>query len=282
MRKEINDQVRDDERAFYASHEVSFNNIKIEGPADGESSFKESSNISVTNSEIKLRYPFWHNKDCCYTNVLLSDTARASYWYCDNICLTSVKCDGVKSVRECTNVSIKDSEFNSEEFGWKCKNVTVIDSKISSPYLFLDSENIYIKNLKFCGKYSFQYVKKMTIENSYLDTKDAFWHSKNVTVINSTIIGEYLAWFSENLTLINCHIVSTQPLCYCKGLKLINCTTEKCDLAFEYSEVKATINGDMVSIKNPLKGKIILSGKAEIIVDENDRSNGKVKIIINN
>jgi len=85
-----------------------------------------------------------------------------------------------------------------------------------------------------------------------LDTKDALWHSKNVTVKNSTLKGEYLEWFSEGLTLINCKIIGTQPLCYCKNLKLINCTMEGTDLSFEYSEVEATINGHVDSIKHPL------------------------------
>ena len=124
------------------------------------------------------------------------------------------------------------------------------------------------KNVKFTGKYSFQYVENLEIENSILDTKDAFWHAKNVTVRDSVIKGEYLAWFSDGLTLINCKIIGTQPLCYCKNLKLINCETKGCDLSFEYSDVNADINGNIISIKNPKSGIIKVDSVDEIINED--------------
>ena len=108
----------------------------------------------------------------------------------------------------------------------------------------------------------------MVIKHSVLDTKDAFWHSKNVVVKNSVIKGEYLAWFSENVTLINCKISGTQPFCYCKGLQLIDCTMEGCDLAFEYSEVTATIQGKIDSVKNPKSGTITCDEVGEIIMED--------------
>ena len=69
---------------------------------------------------------------------------------------------------------------------------------------------------------------------------------------NSVVKGEYLAWYSENVTFENCAIIGTQPLCYCKGLKLIGCRMIDTDLAFERSEVEATITTPVASIKNPL------------------------------
>lgn len=118
----------------------------------------------------------------------------------------------------------------------------------------------------------------MSIENSSFDTKDAFWHSKNVTVKNSTIKGQYLAWYSDGLTLINCKIIGTQPLCYCKNLKLINCTMESTDLAFEYSDVNATIKGNVDSVKNPKSGQIIADKIGDIILEDSViKTNCKIK-----
>ena len=68
-------------------------------------------------------------------------------------------------------------------------------------------------------------------------------------------------------------------LCYAENLRFTNCTFEGCDLAFEYSSVKGNIIGDVVSIKNPRKGFILLQGKTEFIRDENDRSHGKFKLV---
>lgn len=279
MRKVVKNEIRDDERAYYGSNGVSFSSIKIMGPTDGESAFKECKNIDVSNSTFKLRYPFWHDTNADYYRLTLSKTARAPWWYDKNITLNKVKCRGVKALRECSKITIINSTFESIEFGWNCSDIYLSNTFIEGFYAFFGSKKIYINKMNFKGKYSFQYVKDVEINDSYLDTKDAFWHSKNVTVINSTIKGEYLGWYSENLTLINCKIIGTQPLCYCKGLKLINCTTELCDLSFENSEVEGNIVGDIVSIKNPMKGYLNISGNiGETIIDEFDRSHGAFKL----
>ena len=90
---------------------------------------------------------------------------------------------------------------------------------------------------------------------------------------------EYLAWYSKNLKLINCVIEGTQPLCYCEGLVLENCTMINCDLSFEYSEVNAKINGNVDSIKNPLKGYIECGSKTQIIL-ENSKYDFKGEIVL--
>ena len=105
----------------------------------------------------------------------------------------------------------------------------------------------------------------MHIKDSNFNTKDAFWHASNVVVKDSYLEGEYLGWYSNNLTLVNCIIKGTQPLCYCKNLKLINCKMIDCDLAFEYSEVEANIIGNILSVKNVLKGEVIADSIGEII-----------------
>ena len=277
-RKVIKNLTDDTERAFYASKNVDFSNIKIAGPVDGESAFKESSDIEVRDSHFELRYPFWHNINTKIINCEFLETCRAPFWYCDGLDFSLATCSGVKAIRECKNIKMRNSTFNSEEFGWQCENIEVENSKIHGFYAFFQCKNIKIRGIEFKGKYSFQYVESMVIDSSSLDTKDAFWHTKNVTVKNSTIIGEYLGWYSENLTLINCHIKGTQPLCYCKNLTIIDCTFEDCDLSFEYSEVNGNIKGGITSIKNPLKGQLTIDEKPEMIIDENDRSHGQFSL----
>jgi hypothetical protein len=267
------------ERAFYGSKEIEFSNITIDGPADGESAFKECHNIVVSNSTFNLRYPFWHNTGLKLTTSTMSDLCRAAFWYDQDVVIDTVTSNGVKALRECKNVKMVKSEFNSDEIFWKVDNINVEDSSISGPYAFFMSSNIEIRNLKFKGKYSFQYVKNLHIKDSVLDTKDAFWHAENVLVEDSVVKGEYLAWYANNITFKNCKISGTQPLCYTKGLKFIDCTFENCDLSFEYSEVEGNIIGDIVSIKNPLCGTIKLSGNTELIKDENDKSEGRFTLV---
>lgn len=265
MPKTIQNKSFDEERSLYALDGAVISNCKFSGPKDGESALKESSNIEVEESIFDLRYPLWHSKNFKVTETFFSETCRAPIWYAKDGTIAHSKIQGVKAIRECENILIDNCTMISTEFGWKNKGITVLDSKIQSEYLLFESKNVTIRNVLMKGKYSFQYIDNLVIEDSEFDTKDAFWHSKNVIVKNSIINGEYLGWFAENITFINCTIKGTQPFCYCKGLKLIDCKMIDCDLAFEYSEVEASIIGKVDSIKNPLKGKIIVDEIGEII-----------------
>jgi hypothetical protein len=143
----------------------------------------------------------------------------------------------------------------------------------------MHSENIDIDGYTLYGNYSFQYVKNAVIRNANLQTKDAFWESENITVYDSVINGEFLAWYSKNLRLVRCRIGGTQPLCYCENLVLEDCTFEPdADLAFEYSSVQATVNGHIVSVKNPRSGFIKAGSIGEVILDENIKAPGNCEI----
>ena len=276
----IQNQTYDNERALYHLKDYVVSECTFMGPNDGESVLKECRNVIVNYCNFSLRYPLWHAEKYEINNCSFDSKSRAPIWYCYNGSMNNVTIRSVKAVRECTGISILNSDIESQEFGWKSKNIKISNTKIVSEYLFLDSKDIEIDHIEFKGKYSFQYVENVKISNSNLDTKDAFWHSNNVTVTNSVVKGEYLGWFSNNLTLINCKIIGTQPLCYCKNLKLIDCEMINCDLSFEYSEVHASIKGHMDSIKNPRSGKIIVDSVGEII-KENPVMECNAEIIIN-
>lgn len=268
MRKEIKNRTFDEERALYNLKQTDVVGCTFAGPADGESVLKESRDVNLKKCSFSLRYPLWHVRTFTVKDCELDDKTRAPIWYSSDGVIESSLINGVKAVRECENISVKNSKIVSPEFGWKSDGLKIENSEITSEYVFFNSKNVKIKNLRLSGKYSFQYMENLTIEDSFLDTKDAFWHSKNVTVKNSTVKGEYLAWFSEGLTLENCRIIGTQPLCYCKDLKLIDCTMEQCDLSFEYSDVNASIIGGVDSIKNPRSGEIVCDSVGEIIREE--------------
>lgn len=275
----VKGQTFDEERALYNLKDSDVCECAFAGPADGESVLKESRNVNVKDCSFSLRYPMWHVKKFTLTGSKMDEFTRAALWYADDGIIEDSVLGGIKAVRECKNIKLKNCDILSQEFGWKCDGITLEDSTITSEYLFLDSKNVTLKNVRMKGKYSFQYLENLTIEDSNLDTKDAFWHAKNITVKSSTIKGEYLAWFSEGLTLIDCKIIGTQPLCYCKGLRLINCTMENTDLAFEYSEVEADVKGHVDSIKNPMSGTITVDSVGEIITDDPVyECNGKVVV----
>ena len=130
------------------------------------------------------------------------------------------------------------------------------------------SDHLAFRNVRLKGKYSFQYIHDATFDGCTFDTKDAFWHAKDVVVRNSTVKGEYLAWYCENVTFEHCKLIGTQPLCYCKGLRLVDCEMIDTDLSFEKSQVEATITTPVISIKNPLSGRITVPAVGELIRDD--------------
>lgn len=276
--KLIENQRFDEERALYESDGVTVRECKFDGEADGESAFKESRNIVAEKCFFNLRYPFWHDDKVSLLDCEMTSLCRAPFWYTSDVHIKDSILHGVKAFRECEDVEINNSDIISTEFGWSTKNITINGGSAEGEYFMLRAENVKLLDMRFKGKYSFQYVSDVVIENCELDTKDAFWHSKNVTVRNSIVKGEYLAWYSENLTLENCTIIGTQPLCYCKGLKLINCEMKDADLAFERSEVEATVTSDVISIKNAYSGSISVRSVGEIIKSD-DRFKCEIKVL---
>lgn len=268
MINQIISQNFDEERALYNLKDTAVVSCTFAGPADGESVLKEARNITVDNCSFSLRYPMWHVRGFHMADSTMDEATRAAIWYAVDGQISKSRLEGIKAVRECSNISLSQCHVVSQEFGWKSDGITLLDTEIVSEYLFLDSRNITLDHVRMSGKYSFQYVDNLHIKNSRLDTKDAFWHAKNVTVENSEVKGEYLGWFSEGLTLINCTISGTQPLCYSKNLKLINCTMEGADLAFEYSDVEADIRGHVISVKNPRSGHIVADSIGEIVRED--------------
>lgn len=264
----IEKQSFDEERALYHLQDAIVRECRFEGPADGESALKEAEHVEVTDCVFSLRYPLWHVTDFSLLRSSMDEKTRAAIWYAKDGVIKACDLGGIKCLRECDGICVADCRIDSPECGWKCRGVKIENSEVKSEYFLLEGRDIEIEKLQMTGKYSFQYVENMQIRDSVLDTKDAFWHSKNVTVTDSVIKGEYLGWYSENLTLVNCKIIGTQPLCYCKGLRLIDCTMEGTDLAFEYSEVDARIEGDILSVKNPRAGVIRADSIGEVIRED--------------
>ena len=275
--KLIQNQTFDQERALYGSDGVVVQDCRFDGPADGESAFKESRNIQTERCYFNLRYPFWHDHNLVIRDSEMTPLCRAALWYTHQATIENTKLHGIKALRECSDITMKHCDIVSPEFGWSVNNITMEDSSAESEYFMMRSENLTFTNVRLTGKYSFQYIQNAQFERCNFDTKDAFWHAKNVTVRDSVINGEYLAWYSDGLTLIHCKIKGTQPFCYCKNLKLIDCEMENADLCFEKSQVEATITTPVLSIKNPLSGAIQVPAVGEIIRDD-PSSQGEIVI----
>ena len=268
------------ERPLYCEHDLYLENVVIHA---GESALKETSDITAVRCRFEGKYPFW----CCdrftVRDCIFAPGARAALWYSRDLLMEDTTVDAPKMFREMERLTLRRVAFSdAAETMWRCRNVRMEDiSAERADYIFMHCNDLDISGFKLNGNYSFQWTGNAVIRNSILNTKDAFWETDNVTVYDSVINGEYLGWHSRNLHLVRCHISGTQPLCYADGLVLDDCTFgDDADLAFEYSDVRATIKGHVPSIKNPRTGFIHADSCGEVIIDGNIKAPGDCEIKI--
>ena len=257
------------ERPFFAEHSLLLENVTIHA---GESALKRCRDIVARNCRFEGKYPFWHVDRFVIENCLFTPGARAALWYSRNLTMRDTRVDAPKMFREMQNLVLSNVAIpDAQETLWHCHGVSLDNVSVeNADYLFMHSSDIVIDHYTQHGNYSFQYCSDVIIDNADIHSKDAFWATHNVTVRDSRLSGEYLGWHSENLHLVRCHISGTQPLCYCKGLVLEDCTFDAdADLCFEESELTATINSPLTSVKNPTTGRISAQSIGEIIIDKN-------------
>lgn len=275
----IIDQEFGGERPLYKSNDLNLERVTIH---PGESSIKECSNITAQDCRFEGKYVFWENNDVDCRKCYFAPSSRSSVWYSRNIKFNDCLVDAPKMFRRAKNINLQSVSMpHAEETFWDCEDIILNECTIQeADYLFMHCSNIRITDYRQDGNYSFQYAKNVEIHNAVINSKDSFWDSEDCTIYDSEINGEYLGWYSRNLRLVRCHITGTQPLCYCENLILEDCTFgDDADLAFEYSTVNAVVKGDVVSIKNPTSGNIIVQGKiGEIILDKNQLSPANCQI----
>lgn len=265
----IKDKEFGGERPLFASHGIELDNVTIHA---GESALKCCTDVVARNCRFEGKYPFWHVRGFLVEHCLFTPGARAALWYSSGLRMTDTQVDAPKMFREMDGIEMERVNIpDAQETLWHCRNVRMRDVDVrNADYLFMHSENIDIDRYRQEGNYSFQYCRNVVIRNAEIHSKDAFWNTENVTVYDSTLSGEYLGWHSRGLRLVRCRIAGTQPLCYCEGLVLEDCTFDTdADLAFEDSDVHATILSPVTSIKNPRTGSITLPSVGELILDAN-------------
>lgn len=268
----IKDKEFGGERPLFGARSVRLENVTIH---TGESALKCCYDIEAEKCRFEGKYPFWHVDGFRIHDCLFTPGARAALWYSRNLVMTDTQVDAPKMFREMDGIVLRNVRIpDGEETLWHCANVDICDVEIrKADYLFMHSHDIRIDKYYQEGNYSFQYCRNVEIRNAVIHSKDAFWGTENVTVYDSELHGEYLGWHSKRLRLVRCKISGTQPLCYAEDLILEDCEfAPDCDLAFEDSEVKATVVSDITSVKNPKAGAISARKFKEIITDEHSKA----------
>ena len=144
MNIQITGKQFDEERALYNLTRGEVTDCVFAGPADGESALKECRDVTVTDCDFHLRYPFWHAKNTVLDNCRMTDTCRAALWYDADVTVRNSKLGGIKALRECDNSVLEDSLIESTEFGWYCRGVHIKNCELKSEYPFLHTSGMVI------------------------------------------------------------------------------------------------------------------------------------------
>ena len=255
----------DEERALFRLRDAAVEKCVFR---TGESPLKECEGLTVTDCELVWKYPLWYDRNTAVTRTHWAPTARAGVWYSEDIAVTDCLIDGPKNFRRCRGVTLENVTFTDAlETLWSCRDVKMKNVSVKGDYFAMNCEGIEAEGVTLTGGYCFDGVKNAVIRASRLDTKDAFWNSENVTVYDSYIRGEYLGWNSRNLTLVNCEIESLQGFCYIENLKLVDCKLVNTQLAFEFSDVDASLTAPVGSVFNPRSGVIRAPRIDSLILD---------------
>lgn len=278
--QEIINQEFGGERPLYCRHDLFLEGVTIH---PGESSLKETSDIEAYKCRFEGKYVFW----CCdrfkVRDCYFAESARSSLWHSTGCEMTDCIVDAPKMFREMEGIRLRNVNMNcAQETFWSCRDIELNNVfATKADYIFMHCSDIKVRNFRLEGNYSFQHARNVEIRDSDLQSKDSLWETENVTVYDSFINGEYLGWHSKNLRLVRCRIGGTQPLCYADSLVLEDCTFEPdADLAFEYSDVRATIKGAVPSIKNPRTGFIKADSCDDVIIDGNIKAPADCRIEI--
>lgn len=92
---EFLNQTFEEERALYGVHGVKVTDCVFDGPADGESALKETTDITAERCHFNLRYPFWHTEGAVVRDSTMTENCRAALWYGKNIIMESCTMNGL-------------------------------------------------------------------------------------------------------------------------------------------------------------------------------------------
>ena len=277
--KNISEERLVGERALFMVKNMSITNCIF---ADGESPLKESHNIKIEKTSFQWKYPLWYCSDIDVKDSTFFEMARAGIWYTDNIALKDVLYEAPKGFRRCRGIKLDNVNFLiADETLWSCCDISMHNVSAKGSYFAMNSRDIKIDGFNLAGNYSFDGCENVEVNNAKMISKDAFWNCNNVVVKNSYICGEYIGWNSQNVTLENCAIESNQGFCYMKNVTLKNYKLLNTDLAFEYvSDIDAEVTSKIISVKNPISGRIKATGIEEIIFDDENIDKEATEIVV--
>ena len=75
----------------------------------------------------------------------MTQACRAALWYSDHVEITDTKLHGIKALRKCSDVVIRNCDIISPEFGWSTRGIRMEDTTAVSEYFMMRSEDLIFR-----------------------------------------------------------------------------------------------------------------------------------------
>lgn len=82
----------------------------------------------------------------------MTESCWAALWYSDRVEIVNTKMHGIKALRACSDVVIRNCDIISSEFGWSVRGICMENSTAVSEYFMMRSENLEFKGVNLKGK----------------------------------------------------------------------------------------------------------------------------------
>ena len=182
----IQNKTFDMERALYGSRDIIVQDCSFDGPADGESALKECSDVQAERCFFNLRYPFWHNHGLEIHGSEMTELCRAAIWYSDHITITDTKLYGIKALRECADVKMKNCDIISPEFGWSVRGIDMEDCTAQSEYFMMRSTDLCFKNVQMKASIPSNTLKTPFLRTVFLIQRTHFGMPKTLWFVTAS------------------------------------------------------------------------------------------------
>ena len=194
---------------------------------------------------------------------------RALYGLSNTILKNVTFGEGESPLKETKDLEIKAAIFKYKYPLWYSNNINITDTTFEtmSRSGIWYTNNISIKNSNLQAPKLFRRCKNITLDHVFFsDAEETMWTCEDITIKNTEINGDYFGKDSSNI--------------YMDHVTLENCILNQTPLAFEKcSNINATINSKITSIKNPISG-IIKAKKIETVIIDPSKVDPKATKII--
>lgn len=217
----------------------------------------DCANVLVQNSIFAVERPLVGAVKTIISMCDFDQTTRGTLSDSNRIVVQHCVFEGADSLSACERVHLHESEIYGYGLARDCKRLKLTSVIVEGVDAFLNCSNLAAWNLSVAGDGAFRHLENSLITGSIINGDDVLAYAKNVTLRDCVITGRRIGWMAQDLTFINCTIVGEAPLCRGREINVIDCRMLLADMAFEYSEIEASINGHINSVINPLSGTIL-------------------------